>query len=67
MKKLALFSILIFVFGASAVFACGGGGCDKPAPDADVMCGGGGCDKPAPDADVMCGGGGCDKDKEAEA
>lgn len=77
MKKLALFSILMLVFGASAVFACGGS-CDKdkdaepqvmcggdkdkePAPAPDVMCGGGKDKEPAPAPDVMCGGG---KDKE---
>ena len=40
MKKLALFSILMMIFCAGAVFACGGDKDKEPDPAPEVMCGG---------------------------
>lgn len=73
MKIFTYVALAIIVFGASEVFACGGG-CgdkDKKADDAafvsvDQMCGGGCGDKDKKaDADNMgCCGDGCKKDKD---
>ena len=66
MKKLALFTMMMMIFVAGDVLACGGS-CDKDKDEqsAEYLCGGScGGDKdkePAPEPEVMCGG---DKDKD---
>ena len=66
MKKLALFSILMMIFCAGAVFACGGDKDKEPAPAPEVMCGGDKDKEPAPAPEAMCGGS-CGKGKDKPA
>lgn len=70
MKKLTVFSIVLVIFTAAPVFACGGGNGDKGKGDkaltinVQALCDGKKGDKPDSQPQLLCGGGSKDKDKD---